>query len=172
VKHLRYLSYVLRHKWHVMRECFKHGLYWRGITHDLSKFRPSEWIPYVENFYGKPKKAYSEFPAGLKYQFDCWKLSKEYWDGRFDMAWLEHIHRNPHHWQHYILREDEGATKILPMPYDVAVEMVCDWRGASRAITGSDNTLDWYTKNRDKMRLDFDTRLLVERLIGYRGVTA
>jgi hypothetical protein len=167
VKHLRYLSYVLRHKWHVMRECFKHGLYWRGITHDLSKFRPEEWFPYVEYFYGKPKKPYSEFPAGLKYEFDCWKWSKEYWDGRFDRAWLEHIHRNSHHWQHHVLREDEGETKILQMPYDDVLEMICDWDGAGRAINGKRDTFTWYTKNRDKMRLHPETRSLVESLIGY-----
>jgi len=51
-KYLQYLSYVLRHKWHVSLECFHHGLYWRGITHDLSKFLPDEFIPYARYFYG------------------------------------------------------------------------------------------------------------------------
>ena len=46
-KFFRYLSYVIRHRWFVMIECFKRGLIWRGLTHDLSKFHPSEFFPYM-----------------------------------------------------------------------------------------------------------------------------
>jgi len=31
------LTYLLRHKYYVAKECFKRGLYWQGITHDLDK---------------------------------------------------------------------------------------------------------------------------------------
>lgn len=53
IKYLKYLRYLLRHKWYVGIECFKRGLYWRGIIHDMSKFRPAEFIPYTNFFYGK-----------------------------------------------------------------------------------------------------------------------
>ena len=48
----KYLQYVIKHKYYVMIECFKVGLYWRGLVHDMSKFRPSEFIPYARYFYG------------------------------------------------------------------------------------------------------------------------
>jgi hypothetical protein len=51
-KHLKYLKYVLTHKWYVLLKCIELGIPWRGIVHDLSKFLPSEWSPYVEYFYG------------------------------------------------------------------------------------------------------------------------
>jgi len=51
-KYILYLKYIIRHKWYVGIECFKMGVYWRGITHDLSKFLPSEFIPYAKYFYG------------------------------------------------------------------------------------------------------------------------
>jgi hypothetical protein len=35
---IKYLNYLLRHKWYVGIECFKKGLIWRGLVHDLSKF--------------------------------------------------------------------------------------------------------------------------------------
>jgi len=40
MRYLKYLKYLLRHKWFVMLECFKEGLFWLGLTHDLSKFSP------------------------------------------------------------------------------------------------------------------------------------
>lgn len=52
-KYFHYIWYVLRHKWFVLLECWRHGLYWRGIKHDWSKFLPSELIPYVHFFNGQ-----------------------------------------------------------------------------------------------------------------------
>ena len=51
-KYLKYLWYVIRHKWYVGIECFKKGLYWQGLVHDSSKLFPSEFIPYARYFYG------------------------------------------------------------------------------------------------------------------------
>lgn len=34
---------INHHKWLVMKHCFRLGLYWRGLTHDLSKYMPSEF---------------------------------------------------------------------------------------------------------------------------------
>ncbi len=55
--HWLYLQYLLCHKWWVFWYCCLYGIPWRGIVHDLSKFRPDEWFPYVNAFYGpKPAK--------------------------------------------------------------------------------------------------------------------
>jgi len=51
-REFKYAWYIIRHKWFVFLECGKRGLVWRGITHDLSKLRPSEWAPYADYFYG------------------------------------------------------------------------------------------------------------------------
>lgn len=162
--HWKYLKYVLRHKWYVFLECFRFGLYWRGIVHDLSKFRPCEWGPYVEYFY--TDKQSREGMEGQR-QFGLAELAPWgfYVEDRFDVAWLKHIHRNPHHWQYWILRKDDGNTIPLPMPFEYVLEMVCDWRGAGRAIHGKDETVKWYTKNRDKMVLHPQTRKEVETLL-------
>lgn len=50
-RHLKYLSYVLRHKWFVFLAACKLGIPWLGIIHDLSKFRLSEWLPYARHFH-------------------------------------------------------------------------------------------------------------------------
>ena len=48
----------------------------------------------------------------------------------------------------------------------LAREMVADWHGAGRAITGKDGgTRDWYAANGGKMKLHADTRMIVDRLL-------
>ncbi len=150
--HLKYLSYVLRHKWFVFIECCKLGIPWRGLVHDLSKFSPTEWTPYVETFYGKKPS-----PRDASGAYDPSKIG-----GAFDMAWLHHQHCNRHHWQWWILRGDQDAQKILPMPLVYLKEMLADWRGAGKAITGEDNTPEWFAKNKDKMALHPDSRRWIE----------
>lgn len=157
--HLQYLSYMARHKWHVMRECFKNGLYWRGLKHDWSKFLPSEWFPYVRHFYGpedrakrirRDKTGYYK-PTGVSEQFD--------------RAWLHHIHHNNHHWQYWLLVQDEDEDKTLEMPVAAVTEMVCDWRGAGRAQGHGDDLIPWYNKNKGKMQLHPRTRSSVELMV-------
>lgn len=142
MKHLKYASYLFRHKWYVLVECFRVGLYWRGLVHDLSKFLPSEWIPYANYFYGEHSPEVEE---------------------AFDIAWLKHQKRNDHHWQAWILREDDGGTKIFPMPPKVRAEMLCDWRGAGRAMGKPGDTANWYQANKDKMQLHPETRTWIEQ---------
>lgn len=50
-KYIKYLLYVLEHKKNVFKTCWNKGLYLHAFTHDLSKFRPSEFIPYARYFY-------------------------------------------------------------------------------------------------------------------------
>lgn len=146
-KHLRYLRYVAKHKRYVYQEGRKLGVpILQLLTHDLSKFRPSEWVPYVNTFYGTDKEK---------------KASKD----AFDAAWLAHIHRNPHHWQHWLLKEDSGALKPLVIPARYVHEMLADWAGAGKAINGTEDVANWYAKNKEKMILHPLTRAVVETLI-------
>jgi hypothetical protein len=157
--HLQYARYVARHKWFVYQEARKLGIPFLGALHDLSKLRPSEWGPYVDYFYGDfPEAVYGDMRnLGLRTKSDVSRA--------FDEAWLKHQHANKHHWQHWVLREDDGGTKVLPMPHRYRREMLADWRGAGRAITGKDNTAEWYAKNRAQMQLHPDTREWVERML-------
>ena len=145
--HLEYASYVARHKWFVFRAGLKTGApLWRLLIHDWSKLSPAEWGPYVRSFYG---------PGGRTPEVRS----------AFDAAWLHHQHRNPHHWQHWLLREDDGDTKALEMPASLIREMVADWMGAGRAITGKWEVGSWYDANRDKIVLAPETRKAVDHLV-------
>lgn len=143
MKHWKYLKYLLRHKWAVFVECWHVGLVWRGITHDLSKFRPSEWFPYVERFYGVHPNAAST------------KLI-------FDVAWKSHYKRNSHHWEFWVMNIHGNGFEMAVL--DV-VEMVCDWRAMSKTV-GKGNVVNWYFENQHKINLHHNTRKMVEGLLG------
>lgn len=149
--HLRYLSYVLRHKWYVFLACLSYRLIWRGIKHDWTKFQPVEWFPYVRFFYGngRNRKTFGSYSADAIQ------------DGDFELAWNHHQKRNDHHWQYWVRLGDDGTVLCIPMPDVCRKEMLADWRGAGRAL-GKPDTPAWYEANKDNMHLHDDTRKWVE----------
>jgi hypothetical protein len=189
--HLRYLTYVLRHKWFVLVAGLRVGVpVWRLLAHDLSKFSPAEWGPYVANFYrfkvgetvlvgavpciirkrrhGSSADLGVEIPGagGMPYIFNGDVEGYSKCLENFDRAWLHHQHHNPHHWQHWLLTGDDGEVRPLKMPQALAREMVADWMGAGRAITGRWEAGEWYLKHRGQINLHPDTRRLVEKILG------
>lgn len=160
-KHWQYLKYVLRHKWFVYRAGRELGVgRWQLLVHDLSKFLPSEWFPYARYFYGGERPSRRDF-VSPEVRYAMWDYCREGVQEAFDRAWLAHQHRNPHHYQHWILREDSGEVKCLPMPWKYRAEMLADWRGAGLAL-GKPDTAGWYLANRDRIHLSEGTREWVE----------
>ena len=112
-----YTQYIIEHKKNV--EKAYHWLIDHGILdiresipslcieHDVSKYQPEEYDAYDAYFYGgnRIKKAESDF----------------------NYAWLHHIHNNPHHWQYWVLINDDDGIKALEMPENYVYEMICDW---------------------------------------------
>lgn len=78
---------------------------------------------------------------------------------RFAMAWLHHIHNNPHHWQYwmfcdgYKLKDSGIHNGTLPMPSNYVLEMVADWMGSSMAYTKSWDMTEWLNNNFYKIKL-------------------
>lgn len=141
IKYFRYTRYVFVHKWHVMIACWRRGLFIRGITHDLSKFRPDEFFPYARFFYGDESGSLMH---------------------GFDLAWLKHQRRNDHHWQWWMLYKDDGDYKLLEMSRGAMVEMLCDWIGAGKA-QGKSDTRTWYQKNRHTMKFHPKVKTWIEK---------
>lgn len=107
--HFKTITY---HKLLVMEGCFKVGLYWQGIIHDLSKYSPSEFIVGVRYWQGNrsPNNAERE------------KIG-------YSSAWLHHKGRNKHHyeyWMDYSTHDVEGTIKPAPMPTRYVIEMFMD----------------------------------------------
>lgn len=155
--HCKYWWYVVRHRFFVFVECCKLGIPLRGFLHDRSKYRPSEWFPYVGFFHGKGK-TFKRDKTGYYKPTDTG-------DSAFDFAWLLHQKRNDHHWQWWILPSDEGGVKVLPMSSQARREMLADWKGAGRAQHRPD-TRAWYLANWYKLQLHPDTRAWVDKQLG------
>lgn len=201
--HLRYLRYVLLHKWYVFRAGLAIGgmsprWVWRLLVHDLSKFSRAEWGPYVAKFYaGAPEimcPRCQQTPSMWKivappicgdcgYRMTDDELSLETQrvahanadrHNAFNVAWLHHLHANPHHWQHWILQQDSGSTLILvPTSVHVVQEMVADWIGAGTKVLRHPSlteciaeTIVWYTKGDGRnVKLRGSVRQIVETLL-------
>ena len=157
-RHLSYLIYVLRHKWFVAVAASRIGAPMPlALIHDWSKFSAREWGAYARNFFdadGSRRRA--RRPDG---GYDPNSRSDE-----FKYAWLSH-QRNRHHWQAWVSIGDGGSLQPMPMPRRYVMEMVADWMGAGRAITGRWEVKEWYAKNKDTMVLHEDTRTRVETIL-------
>lgn len=151
-RHLAYARYMLRHKWYVLLAGIDLCVpLWMLILHDWDKFLPSMWVSYAFCFYKRDgSNRYIETPD-------------------FTQDWNAHQKRNKHHWQWWILVWDKGTEELVPMQDVYIREMVADWHGAGRTIAffkGESwsplDTVIWYHKNRDSIRLHFLTRAKVE----------
>lgn len=113
-KYVEYLKYIVRHKLCVAVAGFFLGVsWWRLLTHDLSKLLPSEWFPYADHFYDREMADRETFAYGFPTEgapYGCFV------DDRFTLAWLYHQHRNPHHWQYWVTRKDDGGE-----PFSVGI---------------------------------------------------
>lgn len=172
MKHWKYLTYVLRHKWYVFYYGWQLGIPWLALLHDNSKFLPSEWFPYVEFFYGGEKRSARDIGVYEKtyYWESAWRDSKEGVKEAFDLAWLHHQKRNKHHWQYWVLTNDEESQRAIFMPDRYRRELLADWKGAGRAINGVEDALGWYRKNRNRMTLHAETRQWIEDQLGYTAL--
>jgi hypothetical protein len=117
-------------------------------NHDDSKYSRDEYEAYDDYFYGKDKNA------------DVKKA--------FDYAWLHHIHNNPHHWQFWVLINDEAAEGIvaLDMPHNYIIEMICDWWSFSWKTGNLREIFKWYDEHKNHMKLSDKTRETVEDILG------
>lgn len=63
------------------------------------------------------------------------------------------------------MRRSEHENLRWMIPEVAVIEMVCDWAGAGRAITGRWDLSEWYKMNREKIRLRPENRAQVDALI-------
>ena len=106
-----YICEVLAHKCYVARYCFKAGLYWRGITHDLSRFSWTEMYNTIRDNNWNSSYVFS-VPANTD-----------------NLAWLHHKSHNTHHPEYWVDISYDQAIP-LPMPLLDSLEMLCDCLGA------------------------------------------
>lgn len=117
------------------------------FAHDKSKDEPDEYEHYDAYFYGNNRS---------------YQVVQDY-----QKAWLLHIHRNPHHWQHWILINDDPKESeiVLEMPYDYILEMICDWWAFSWQSGDLYEIFKWYEEHSKYMKLAQTTKITVEYIL-------
>ena len=92
-KYLKHFKTITKHKFYVMKFCFRCGKFKRGLLHDLSKYGITEFCSSAKCF------------QGTRSPIDAEKNKKGY-----SLAWQHHKGHNPHHWEYWI--DNIGTYKI------------------------------------------------------------
>ena len=149
----KHFKTITHHKWLVLQGCFAVGLYWQGLTHDLSKYSPTEFRVGARYYQGtrspnaaeRDEKGYSE-------------------------AWMHHKGRNRHHYEYWTdMSMQTKRYESVHMPRRYLVEMVMDRRAACMTYQGKDYTpasaLNYYLKSKERYLMHPDTQRELEYIL-------
>ena len=118
-------------------------------SHDESKYSTEEYDAYDKYFYGGNRS---------------YKVVQD-----FNYAWLHHIHQNPHHWQYWVLLEDDPESglpyKALEIPVPYIFEMIADWWSFSWKSGNLFEIFNWYANHRSKQIINPKSREIVEYIL-------
>lgn len=141
---------ITHHRHQVMKNCFKIGIGFQGLKHDLSKY------------------SFTEFSAGAKYYQGTRSPNEEERETiGYSSAWMHHKGRNRHHieyWTDY----DPVTKQIHPvkMPIKYVKEMFCDRVAASKIYYGKNYTdstaYDYFMKGKPRRQIHPETSDLIE----------
>ncbi len=131
---------ITRHRHLVIRHCWKAGIFWQGLRHDLSKYSPTEFLPGARYYQGNrsPNEKEREVLG-------------------YSVAWMHHKGRNKHHfeyWNDYNPKE----KRVMPvkMPARYLAEMFCDRLAASKVYAGDqyqqDHSLRYFQNSNARKR--------------------
>ncbi len=145
---------ITKHRLIVMAGCFRVGLYWQGLTHDLSKYSPIE------------------FRNGAKYfQGTCSPNVAEREDKGYSEAWMHHKGRNRHHYEYWTdMNRKTRVYESVPMPRKYLVEQIMDRRAACIVYQGEKyhdgSALEYFMSGRERQLMHEQNRRELEYLLG------
>ena len=147
----RHFCTINRHRRLVRQGCFRVGLYWQGLTHDLSKYSPTEFLIGVKFYQGtrSPNAAERDIFG-------------------YSTAWMHHKGRNRHHYEYWTdMNPVTKQYESVPMPRKYLAEMVMDRRAACKVYEGEKyddgSALRYFEKSRERVLMNETTR----RELGY-----
>lgn len=154
-KALHHFKTITHHRHQVIRNCFKAGIPWQGLRHDLSKYSPTE------------------FCSGARY----WQGTRSPNDKErevigYSAAWMHHKGRNKHHFEYWTdYSPVDKQVRPVEMPLRYVVEMFCDRVAASKTYQGAnyrdDSALRYFEqgKGRRENRIHPATSDLLEDML-------
>jgi hypothetical protein len=133
------------HRLVVCGGCFRMGLYWQGLTHDLSKYSPVEFWNGARYYQGvrSPNAAERELKG-------------------YSEAWIHHKGRNRHHYEYWTdMSKETGRYESVPVPRRYLAEMVADRVAACKVYEGKNYTpgsaLAYLERSREKNLINRQT---------------
>ncbi len=148
IKHFRTIT---RHRHKVISHCFKAGIGFQGLFHDLSKYSPTEFIPGARYYVG------DRSPTELERE-ECGQ----------SLAWMHHKGRNKHHFEYW--NDVNPKTKeygSVPMPLKYIAEMFCDRVAASKIYKGKNyhdgSAYEYFAQGRAKRIMHPETIEILEK---------
>ena len=115
-KIISHLKTITSHRHAVIKHCFKAGILFQGLMHDMSKYTPTEL-----------KEGFLYF-QGTRSPNEAARENKGYSE-----AWMHHKGRNKHHFEYWT--DYNPKTKVMTpviMPRKYVAEMFCDRVAASK----------------------------------------
>lgn len=153
MKFVKHFITITKHRLLVGAGCFRIGLYWQGLTHDLSKYSPVEFWNGVRFYQGtrSPNTAERE-------------------EKGFSEAWMHHKGRNRHHYEYWTdMNRQTRNYESVPMPRKYLAEMVMDRRAACMVYQGKDYTpgsaLNYFMNSRERTLMHPQTRQELEYIL-------
>lgn len=117
---IKHFKTITKHRHAVIKHCFKAGIGFQGLFHDLSKYSPTEFIPGAKFYLG------TRSPN-----------EKEREEKGYSKAWMHHKGRNKHHFEYWTDYDfNTKQMKGMPMPDRFLIEMFCDRVAASKIYQG------------------------------------
>ncbi|MCR5774093.1 MAG: DUF5662 family protein [Lachnospiraceae bacterium] len=150
---IKHFLTITEHRIEVMKYCFRCGLYYQGLTHDLSKYSLTEFVNGAKYYQGfrSPNNAERE-------------------DKGYSEAWLHHKGRNRHHYEYWVdycsevtlASASNGGMRPVEMPRKYLVEMICDRVAASKVYNKGrytdDMPLKYFERSMDKILMNENTK--------------
>ena len=150
---IKHFKVITKHRHKVIYHCYKSGILWQGLLHDLSKYSPSEFISGAKYFLGT-RSPNEEERRTIGYS----------------KAWIHHQGRNKHHFEYW--KDYNPVTHIIEpvkMPYKYVVEMFCDRVAASKIYQGdkykTTHPLEYFEKSKKTRMIHKSTSDELERLL-------
>ena len=153
MKAWQHFKTITKHRWLVRAGCFKVGLYWQGLTHDLSKYAPAEFLVGAKYYQGtrSPNAAERETKG-------------------YSEAWMHHKGRNRHHYEYWTdMNRQTRNYESVRMPRKYLIEQVMDRRAACMVYQGKAYTdrsaYDYFMTSRERQLMHPENRKELEFLL-------
>ena len=141
---------ITKHRHRVISHCFRAGIGFQGLFHDLSKYSPTEFIPGARYYQGtrSPNERERELFG-------------------YSVAWMHHKGRNRHHFEYWNdLNPKSKMYEPVKMPIRFVKEMFCDRVAASKIYQGEKyldrQPLDYFLRGNARKKMHPDTADLLE----------